>query len=421
MPSRRRILISAALATGAASMAAVRYWPEQGWANPCRASLPDALARSEVVQAAWDGVDPKRCWDSHVHLIGTGDSGSGIWLNPRMQSLRHPGEYARRLFFLNAGCAHDAPGRIDESYIERMHNLLDVLPPGVKLILLAFDHSYGDNGERDLERTAFHTPNEYAWRLANAHPRYFEWAASIHPYRQDCVQALEWAAQRAARAVKWLPPAMGIDPASPRCDRFYAALARIGLPLITHAGEERAVHGANQSDFGNPLKLRRALDHGVRVVVAHCASVGRDRDLDQGPEGPWTDSFALFTRLMDEPRYVGRLYGDISAITQLNRAGPPLRYIVEREDWHARLVNGSDYPLPGIMPLFSVDALTEQGMIDARVAPDLKAIRDHNPLLFDFVLKRHLRSGGRRLANAVFHTREFFRSASRSEALGGSA
>jgi len=405
---RRTLLISAGLTSAAAGLAAVGYWPEQGWSNPCRARLPAALARSEIVQAAWEGIAPERCWDAHAHLIGTGDSGSGIWLNPRMLSPLNPGEYVRRLFFLNAGCAHDAPGRVDESYVERTHNLLDALPPGVKLVLLAFDHSYREDGERDLDRSAFHTPNEHAQRMASRHSRYFEWAASIHPYRRDCVEALEWAARHAARAVKWLPPAMGIDPASPRCDLFYATLARLGLPLITHAGQERAVHGADQPDFGNPLKLRRALDHGVRVVVAHCASVGKDRDLDRGPDGPWVDSFALFARMMDESRYVGRLFGDISAITQLNRAGPPLRHIVERSDWHPRLVNGSDYPLPGIMPLYSVEALAEQGLIAARAIPDLKAIRDHNPLLFDFVLKRHLRSGGHRLGDVVFHTRDFF-------------
>ncbi len=37
--------------------------------------------------------------------------------------------------------------------------------------------------------------------------------------------------------------------------------------------------------FGNPLLLRRALDAGVRVVVAHCGSMGEDRDLDRGENG----------------------------------------------------------------------------------------------------------------------------------------
>ena len=57
------------------------------------------------------------------------------------------------------------------------------------------------------------------------------------------------------------------------------------LPLISHAGLERAVLGREAHDFGNPLRLRRALDAGVRVVVAHCASLGEDRDLDRGAKG----------------------------------------------------------------------------------------------------------------------------------------
>ena len=71
--------------------------------------------------------------------------------------------------------------------------------------------------------------------------------------------ALEQAKAEGARAVKWLPSAMGIDPASPLCDDFYRTLARLDLPLISHAGTENAVHGVGRSELGNPLKLRRPL------------------------------------------------------------------------------------------------------------------------------------------------------------------
>jgi len=409
MASRRKLLLGAAAAAGAATLGLTwRLWPEQGLLNPCAATLPRELARDEIVTAAWHGISPERMWDCHVHLVGVGDSPSGVWVNPRMQSFLHPMQYAQRLFFLNAGCAHDAPGRVDESYVERMHNLVDGLAPGVKLVLLAFDHTFTEQGQRDLDRSAFHTPNTYAAELAARHPAYFEWAASIHPYRSDCVEALEWCIGKGARAVKWLPPAMGIDPASPLCDRFYSAAAHLDIPIITHAGQERAVHGASAPALGNPLKLRRALDHGVRIVVAHCATMGEDQDLDRGSDGPWTPSFALFERLMDDARYVDRLFGDISAVTQVNRAGPYLHRLLQRTDWHTRLLNGSDYPLPGIMPLFSVERLVDQGFLHPRASPVLKRIREHNPLLFDFVLKRELRSGASRFAETVFHTRDFF-------------
>jgi len=325
-----------------------------------------------------------------------------------MNSLLDPGEYARRLFFLNAGCAHDAPGSVDRAYVERMRNLVDGLRPGAKLLLFAFDRTHDEHGAVRWERTGFYVPDAYARDTARAWPQAFEWVASVHPYRADCVEALERATGEGARAVKWLPAAMGMDPGSPLCDRFYRALARLRLPLITHAGLERAVMGTDIQDYGNPLKLRRALDAGVRVVVAHCASMGQDRDLDRGDDGPLVDSFELFARLLDEPRYARLLYGDLSALTQVNRAGGTLARVMEREDWHPRLLNGSDYPLPGLMPIFSVDFIVSLGLLEAAAAPVLSEIRQHNPLLFDFVLKRSLRLRGKALPAGVFETRQFF-------------
>ena len=360
------------------------------------------------MKAAWEGIDPKLVWDSHAHLVGTGDSASGIQVNPRMQSLLNPGEYARRLFFLNAGCVHDAAGKVDQSYVERIENLVDGLARGVKLLLFAFDRTFGEDGEVHWDHTGFYVPDAYVRDTARRHSAIFEWVASIHPYRRDCAEALEDAKRSGARAVKWLPAAMSMDPASPLCDRFYAVAARLDLPLISHAGLERAVSGRDVQDYGNPLRLRRALDAGVRVVVAHCASMGQDRDLDKGEGGPVMDSFELFARMMQEQRYEGRLFGDISAMTQTNRAGMGLARVIRTVEWHSRLLNGSDYPLPGLMPIFSVDYLVALGLLEPSAAPVLTEIRRHNPLLFDFVAKRSLRADGNRFARSVFETRPFF-------------
>ena len=190
-----------------------RYWPEALW-NPCRAQLPRHLAGHELVAAAWQGIDPAQFWDSHAHLVGTGDSASGIYVNPRTDSLLSPGQYARRLFILNAGCAHEAKGSVDRSYVERIHNLMAGLRPGAKLLLFAFDRTHDERGEPDLDRTTFHVPDAYARDVARAHPAVFEWVASIHPYAKDALERLARAKAEDARAVKWLPAAMGIDPAS---------------------------------------------------------------------------------------------------------------------------------------------------------------------------------------------------------------
>jgi mannonate dehydratase len=397
---------AAAALAGGGALAAWRLWPPEGFWNPCRAALPRHLAGHALIAQAWDGIDAGRMWDAHAHLIGTGDAGSGIYVNPAMHSVLNPGQYARRLFFLNAGCAHDAPGSVDRAYVERMRNLVDGLRAGAKLLLFAFERSHEDSGDPDLERTSFHVPDRYARDVARAHPSYFEWVASIHPYRRDCVAALDQAKRDGARAVKWLPSAMGIDPDSPRCDAFYQKLKELNLPLISHAGEERAVLGREARELGNPLRLRRALEAGVRVVVAHCASMGQDRDLDRG--GALVESFSLFARLMQEGRYEKSLFGDISAMTQVNRAGPHLAAVLERSEWHPRLLNGSDYPLPGVMPIFSVDYLVSLGLLAESAAPALKEIRQHNPLLYDFVLKRQLRLRGKAFAPGVFETRKFF-------------
>src|SRR6185436_5879483 len=192
------------------------------------------------------------------------------------------------------------------------------------------------------------------------HPTHFEWAASIHPHDPAALDRLDAAAARGGRAVKWLPTAQGIDPASARCDRFYRKLADLRLPLFTHAGDERAVRGFGE-DLGNPLRLRQPLDAGVRVVVAHCASLGAGRDLDARGSS-LVPNFDLFARLMDDPRYTSNLAGDISAVTQGNRMDV-VASLLARRDWHTRLLNGSDYPLPGVLPLISLPALVDRGLL----------------------------------------------------------
>lgn len=406
-PSRRRFLAGAALLSLCAA-----GWDSLAWArpriwNPCRAELPASLAEHPLVREAWEGLEPERMWDCHAHIAGAGDSGSGITTAREMQSLLHPVQFAQRLFYLNAGCVHNARGSVDEAFVDRMQNLLDGLR-GAKLLLFAFDRCHDQDGRPRPDRTAFHVPDAYARELVRRHPGQFEWACSVHPFREDAVSALEAAADGGARAVKWLPAAMGMDPASSRCDAFYDALVRLDMPLISHAGEEKAVHGAGQGAFNNPLRLRRALDRGVRVVMAHCASLGRDVDLDRGAKGQLALSFDLFTRMMAEPAYEGLLFADISAVAQRNRPLSTLKAVLEREAWHGRLLNGSDYPLPGILPLFSPRRLEAAGLLAPGSADVLARIQEHNPLLFDFVLKRHLQSKGRRLPVAVFHTRDFF-------------
>lgn len=405
--SRRKFLMgTAALTLG---YAATRAWPNDGLLNACLANdIPDSLLNHELVKAAWEGIDATQFWDCHTHLVGIGDGvGTGTWVNPNLRSIMHPFQRIQFAFYLNASCANQERD-VDSQFVARLRLLLNEFPAGAKAMLLAFDYYHDQDGLPDKTRSTFHTPNTYAAKLAHAFPERFEWIASIHPYQTDALEELKSAIAHGARAVKWLPPAMGIDPASPRCDAFYEMLAHHNIPLLTHAGHEHAVDAAQLQELGNPLLLRRALDHGVRVILAHCASLGTSVDRDKGSHGPQTANIDLFARLMLEPRYEHLLFADISAITQMNRNDATLRRIFHESNWHPRLLNGSDYPLPGIVPLFSLSRFVDRGYLSSSKATVLSKIREYNPLMFDFVLKRSLSLDGIGLPTSVFQTRARF-------------
>ncbi|MDH5263576.1 MAG: amidohydrolase [Betaproteobacteria bacterium] len=408
--NRRRFLGAAAVAAAASALTGCRFSFEQGLFNECRAPGGHRIFREPLVRAAWSGLDPARVWDCHAHLFGNGRSGSGIFLSPGFDRPTTLAGQVRRAMFFNAACGGEDEERLDQAVVERIGHLAGELPVGAKVMLLAFDFTYDPDGRRREDLTTFAVSDAYAARVARARPDRLEWIASVHPYRADAAAALDAARLAGARAVKWLPQAMGIDLAHPRSRAFYAELRRHGLPLLVHTGEEQAVEGAGMHDLGNPLALRHPLDAGVKVIAAHCASLGESPDLDANPDpqrAPRVRNFDLFARLMGESRYAPLLHGDLSAVTQANRA-ETVPGILERAAWHDRLLNGTDYPLPGIMPIFSVQGYVRAGLLDEAAVPVLRELRHVNPLAFDFVLKRSLAWRGQTFPARVFETRRFF-------------
>lgn len=415
--NRRRFLAAAPAVAGMLGGCAGGLSLEQGLFNECRRPGGHRVLRDRLVRAAWDGIDATKAWDCHVHLFGNGRGEPGIYLNPAFDRPATLAARVRRAFFLNAACAGEDEESLDAAVVRRIEHLADELPPGAKVMLLAFDHAHDADGRRRDDLSTFAVSDAYAARVARRRPDRFEWVASIHPYRRDATAALATAARSGARAVKWLPQAMGIDLAHPQSLAFYAALRRAGMPLLVHVGEEQAVEGAGRHELGNPLSLRHALDAGVRVVAAHCASLGESPDLDAEADpakAPRARNLDLFARLMREPRYRALLHGDLSAVTQANRAAA-VPEILAADDWHGRLLNGSDYPLPAVMPVFSVRGFARAGLLDEAAVPVLEELRHVNPLAFDFTLKRSLAWRGRRLPPGAFETRPFF------EAGGGAA
>jgi predicted TIM-barrel fold metal-dependent hydrolase len=360
-----------------------------------------SVESSDLVKRAFDDIDSEKLVDHHVHVAGLGVGGTNTFVNAKMRTWRHPFHRLKFKVYMSSAGAVDED-KADPQVVDRLVRLVGHIRGHGKHRLLAFDKHYRRDGSVNLEKTEFYVPNEYVFELAERHPDLFIPNISVNPYRPDAIAELEKWARRGARVVKWLPNAMGIDPSDPKCDPFYQKMKELDLILLSHGGEEKAVEAEEDQKLGNPLLLRRALDHGVKVIVAHCAGLGTNEDLDS-KDREQRDNFDLFMRLMDEKRYEGLVFGEISAMTQFNRS-EKLQTILEREDLHERIVNGSDYPLPAVNILIRTRPLVKQGYLNNSEGKCLKEIYDYNPLLFDFVLKRSLKhpQTGKRLPAAVF-------------------
>ncbi|HMF49011.1 MAG TPA: amidohydrolase family protein [Candidatus Saccharimonadales bacterium] len=358
-------------------------------------------ATRELIERAYEGIDPTRIVDHHLHVLAVGTSAADAFVNPRMRHGLNLERLKFQVYASASGIKHidDA----DREYVERLARLIRALKYHGKYRILAFDKHYHADGAVDLGKTNMYVPNRYVVELANKYPDIFTPVISVHPYRTDALQELEKWAQAGVKYVKWLPNAMGMDPANPSIDPFYFMMKKYRMILLSHTGEEQAVEAEEDQRLGNPLLLRRPLDLGVRVIMAHSASLGTCDTVDNGLAKK-ESCFDLFLRLMDEPKYVGLLFGEISAITQYNRMPTPLATLLSRQDLHPRLVNGSDYPLPAINALIRTTSLASNDFITTGERQSLNEIYDHNPLLFDFVLKRTLRHPKTRqkLAASIF-------------------
>ena len=326
-----------------------------GAAVGARVGLPSALGPGvprevrgrarELVDEAFEGLDRSRMWDAHVHLTGLG--GTGCWVNPEMRSLTSPWRHFKFDVYRHAAGITDL-SRADQQYVEWLLALHRLTNPAGKLISYGFDYFVDESGAERPARSEFFVPNEYVFSLAKLHPEILP-CASIHPYRADAVERLNRAAVAGAVAIKWLPNAMGMDPASQRCGTFYDRLVALGLPLISHAGHELAVHSPDAQELGNPLRLRRGLERGVRVVVAHAASLGVVEDLD-APERLKVRAFDAFMRLFNDKKYEKLLFADISALTQFQPPADPAPGAADRQGAALALAQWLRLPPAGHRP-----------------------------------------------------------------------
>jgi hypothetical protein len=267
----------------------------------------------------------KPALDFHVHIVGTGASGTGCWL--RVGGWHRP---LAALMVKQVGMETDVFERnFDALYVERLLQQMRSSSLGAALIL-AHDEVYDDSGHKLEGVGSFYVPNEYVLRLARENPEFIP-AVSIHPARPDALDELERCLAGGAAAMKCLPNCHNIDCNNPNYRKFWERMAAAGLPLLAHTGGEHTVPVVNPA-FADPSVLRLPLECGVKVVAAHCAT-----------KSGLTDPEYFFELLKMFERYPN-LYGDVSAFNV------PLRGRHVRECLKPgvveRMIHGSDYPVP---------------------------------------------------------------------------
>lgn len=361
----------------------------------CRLS-PNAQS---LLREVFEQLDPSDVVDYHVHLVGHGDSGSECYLHPSTKSWLYPIRRLKTLVFMAAAQVPQMEGG-DLQYCSRLIRLVKhyipaaVIRPGEKgflypkCCLLPFDKFYTKGGVAVKSKTTLYVPNDYALKVANDVPECFYPFCSVNPYRPDAHEELTRCSRAGCTVIKWLPNSMGIDPADEICVPFYCKVAELGMSLLVHVGDEHSVNAAFvDNSLGNPLKLRRPLDCGVKVIAAHCATEGTNEDFDN--PGKTATNFSLLLRLMREDKYKDLLFADISAICSFRRV-IYLPELLEARDIHPRLVYGSDYPVPAINMVVLTSMLLRYQLITAKQREVLNELYNYNPLLFDLACKRCL-------------------------------
>lgn len=359
----------------------------------------------KLVDEAFRDIPEGGFADHHVHIVGKG-SGIGsfcsdkrldsttLYLNPKRLSWTNPLLKVKTEIFRSASGARNF-NNANEQFVARLFDLVKHFGKRGTFYILALDGYYELDGTINWENTDFLIPNDYALALADCLNRklgaeQFVPVISIHPYRKDALERLDYYADRGVRVIKWLPNAMNIDPSRKENINFYKKLIERKIVLLTHTGKELSLNAPKEKQsLGNPLGFKLPLDLGVTIVMSHLGNHGVGID----EEGNRTENYQLFFQLLEEAERNGkwRLYGDLSAVV-LKDTVDNLKAIFNAPHLWNRVVNGSDYPLPAIKFLNNTARLKAHGFLTQKEVEALNEIYDFNPLLFDFVLKRTLKN-----------------------------
>ncbi len=290
--------------------------------------------------------------DMHLHTAGLGYGGSGAFIS---QSMRDSYKFPVYLWAMDTT---EEALRVhgDAIVIKKIAAKIARSQRVAKGVVLALDGVITD-GDLDPSLTQLYVPNAFIAREVGKYDNLL-YGASINPKRPDAIERLRRAKRQGAVLVKWLPNIMHFDPGDPAFSDFYREMVRLKLPLLSHAGQERAFAGAIDR-YGDPRRLKLPLELGVTVIAAHIATTGESEG-----EGNYQRIQSMFAEYPN-------LYTDISSLTQANKRGY-LRDALENGGFVDRLIYGTDWPLQFsllVSPVYQLDHLTpQQAKAIARIA-----------------------------------------------------
>jgi len=298
--------------------------------------------------------------DMHFHVVGRGrdidQADDQVFFYPEDNNTF----FTKVLYRLvektlgEAGADFDQSGTIDtEEYLALTYKHLSTSKEIDGVVLLGLDALYGPrSGKLDKRRTDLWVSNRFLAKKVkemndrlmrehdpNKREKKFYWGASVSPNRKDWEKELEFAlSDPYAVLMKLIPSVQHINLRDSKHKGYYESLARNNMPLLCHVGPEYSFpEGIREKERDDFRFLDKALERGVTVIAAHCATPVFPIDKNE------TAEFAAFMRSANSGGKI-QLWGDTSAFSLMTRI-PILDEILQTfpPEW---LVHGSDFPIP---------------------------------------------------------------------------
>jgi hypothetical protein len=188
--------------------------------------------------------------DIHCHCAGTGAGESGCHVSPRLRNSWKYSLYLRAFGVRENELLREGDGLI----LGRLSEILSQSQRVASAVVLAMDGVVDERGDLDLGQTEVYVPNTFVERETRRYPNLL-FGASINPLRNDALEQLEEAADNGAKLLKWLPSIQRIDPSDGRFTPFYKKMTELGIPLLTHTGNEHSFTKAF-NEYADPERLR---------------------------------------------------------------------------------------------------------------------------------------------------------------------